>query len=101
MGIKDASEGYQPITYGVWIDGIGWLRDNNGRIFADPRIKYARSALKMWNIGGEPKGTIKLIDESMIGLQQIFLDRASRKPPSFTSKLRRLIYGVLGIPNRK
>jgi hypothetical protein len=64
-----------PLTYGVWIPAYGWLRDANGRVFADPRREYAATALRMWKIGDKTPARVELIDESMIGLQSIFIER--------------------------
>jgi hypothetical protein len=90
-----------PITYGIWIIGQGWLRDTNGRYFADPRLDYAKTALKMWVVN-KNTARIELIDDSMIGLQSLFIERerykieqrASNK--SLLSRLRRYLYGLLG-----
>jgi len=75
---KQLPKDIPPITYGVWIKNIGWLKDANGRFFADPRIEYARAALRMWSIGDDTPCRIDLIDESMIGLQSIFLGREEK-----------------------
>lgn len=64
-----------PLTYGIWIKGVGWLKDSNNRYFADSRIEYARAALRMWSIGDDTPCRIDLIDSSMVGLQQTFLAR--------------------------
>lgn len=67
-----------PVTYGVWIKGVGWLKDTNSNFFADPRVEYAQAALRMWAIGDDTPCRIELIDESMIGLQPIFLGREEK-----------------------
>jgi len=97
-----------PLTYGIWIQQYGWLRDSNGRSFADPRPEYAKAALRMWSVGSDAPAKIELIDESMIGLQSIFLARESeflekqrnknaiRNERSKNSILWRVWYGILG-----
>jgi hypothetical protein len=93
-----------PLTYGVWIEGRGWLRDDNGHYFADPRIPYAKTALRMWMFGNDGKARIELIDDSMIGLQNIFIERERLHEAhnelsakmSFRQRLRRWINGLLG-----
>lgn len=109
MGMNSNDEKvYQekPITYGVWIKGIGWLKDNNSRYFADPRIEYAQAALRMWQIGDDTPCRIDLIDSSMVGLQNIFLAREEmyytrkrlkkelRKQRFRNSFVGRIIYGI-------
>lgn len=92
-----------PLTYGIWIVGAGWLRDQNGRFFADPRMQYAKTALRMWVIGGTGPARIELIDDSMTGLQTIFIERErlhiARKELlnglPFRERLRRFINGLL------
>ena len=93
-----------PLTYGVWIAGSGWLRSSDGRYFADPRIEYAQTALRMWVIGDKTPARIELIDESMIGLRDIFLERERlhdanlelNRKLTFKERLRRWINGLLG-----
>jgi hypothetical protein len=105
MENKPAMPGIPPLTYGVWIEGRGWLRDAEwNHVFADPRIEYAKAALRMWMIGGTGPARVELIDESMIGLQSTFLERERLRDAhkelaaklSFKQKLRRWINGILG-----
>lgn len=106
MGIKSPATTGQipPLTYGVWIEGRGWLRDDLGRHFADPRLQYAKAALRMWTLGGDTVARIELIDESMIGLQSVFIERERLRDArkelnvtlSFKTRLRRWINGLLG-----
>ena len=92
-----------PITYGIWINKIGWLRDYNNRVFADTRLEYAQAALRMWKVP-TANARIELIDESMIGLQAVFLDRerereliALGKPrKSVANWIRSILNGILG-----
>jgi hypothetical protein len=63
-----------PMTYGVWIEGRGWLRSSDGRWFADPRIEYAKTALGLINRAGRYKCHILLFDQSLASLQDQFLE---------------------------
>jgi hypothetical protein len=91
-----------PITYGIWIRDTGWLRDHSGRTFADPRYAYAKEALRLWRTAYYAEAQIRLIDESMIGLQEVFLEHQrfvyNSRPKKFSLKylLRRLTHGILG-----
>jgi hypothetical protein len=93
-----------PLTYGVWINGTGWLRSNDGHYFADPRMEYAKAALRMWKIGDNTPARIELIDESMIGLRDIFIERERmhdvnkelNRKMSFKKHLRRWLNVLLG-----
>ncbi len=105
MKKPDNESSMEPLTYGVWIEGTGWLRDPNGRYFADPRPEYAKAALRMWNVEGTPRARIELIDESMVGLQSTFLvrekerwlriSRRSNPVSSFFKNIRNFINGLL------
>jgi hypothetical protein len=104
--IKRKPSEIPPLTYGIWITGSGWLRSTSGdHYFADPRIEYAKTALRMWKIGDNTPARIELIDESMIGLRDMFLERErqheitielNQKRLSFRERLRRWINGILG-----
>lgn len=103
MKKPDNESSIEPLTYGVWIEGAGWLRDQNGRYFADPRIAYAKAALRMYQIKGTPQARIELIDDSMVGLQSMFMAREKerwlqRQRPnwlrSFFNKIRKLFNGL-------
>ena len=108
MSVKDSATmvgmPIPPLTYGVWITGVGWLRDQNGRHFADPRKAYAQTALRMWIIGGSGPARIELIDDSMIGLQSVFIEQErlhiARKEllakRSLKERLRRFLNDLLG-----
>ncbi len=39
------------IPYGVWIEGMGWLKDDAGRVFADLHVEIAQSAAHLWGDG--------------------------------------------------
>lgn len=58
------------ITYGVWIRGIGWLRKGE-RVFLDPRIELAQSAVRMWGEGA----SVRVCDEALVVLQPELLER--------------------------
>jgi hypothetical protein len=60
-----------PLVYGVWIDGKGWLRGRDQRVWSDMRREYAEEALRM--VSGRAR--VAFIDESMIDLEQFFLDQ--------------------------
>lgn len=106
MGIDNTEfENNQPNAYGVWIQGIGWLRDKNNRIFADQRIDYAKAVLRMWEVENNLLAKVELIDESMIGLQDIFLERETlrlltekqrKHDKLFFVVVRRWLNGLLG-----
>lgn len=117
MGIKTKEQrvpsDIPPLTYGIWITGIGWLKDENNRTFADPRIEYAQTALKMWSIGDDTSCRVELIDSSMIGLQNTFIAREHkylesirykkelRKQRFRNSIVGRILHGLLERFNRK
>ena len=64
------------LAYGVWIEGQGWLKDRSGRHFADLRHEYAEEVLRF--IIGTP-AHIALIDDSMIALEQLFLEKEQER----------------------
>lgn len=37
--------------YGVWIHGVGWLKNDQGRVFADLHVEVARTAATLWGDG--------------------------------------------------
>ncbi len=116
MGIKTKEQrvpsDIPPLTYGVWITGIGWLKDENSRFFADPRLEYAQTALRMWAIGDNTPCRVELIDNSMIGLQNTFMAREQkhlerirykkelRKQQFRNSIIGRILHGLLERFNR-
>jgi hypothetical protein len=65
-----------PLVYGVWIEGQGWLKDHSGRHFADMRREYAEEVLRF--IIGTP-AHVALIDDSMIALEQLFLEKEQER----------------------
>ena len=86
-----------PLVYGVWIVGDGWMRDSHGRIFSDMRREYADDALRMYRGNAQ----IVLIDDSMIELEPLFLEReraeiAAIEQGRLWNKAKRYINGLLG-----
>lgn len=46
------------VPYGVWIAGAGWLKNDQGRVFADLQRAVAESAATLWG----PGATVMPID---------------------------------------
>ena len=90
MGIDDKPT-LPPLVYGVWLPGQGWLRDRNKREFADLHTEYAEQAARL--VGGK----VRLIDDSMIALEPLFLEiEALRNEPRIFNRIRRWLNGLLG-----
>ena len=41
----------EPLIYGVWIDGQGWLKNQRGIAFGDSRREVADTAVVLWGDG--------------------------------------------------
>ena len=65
-----------PLTYGVWINGKGWLKDKSGRHFADLRIEYAEEVIDFLL---DTPARVALIDESMMALEDLFLEKENQQ----------------------
>ena len=76
------------LVYGVWLRGKGWLKAGDQGEFGDVRIEYAQSVARVYGRGAE----IRLIDDSMIALEKLFLERERQH---WTSRLKRGFYGLL------
>lgn len=64
------------LTYGVWVDGIGWLKDTQTkRCFASVQLDVAESAAKLF---GAPARVLPF-DESLNTLADIFLRREQER----------------------
>lgn len=80
-----------PLVYGVWLPGQGWLRDRNKREFADLHIEYAEQAARLVS------GKVRLIDDSMIALEALFLEQEALKHERrIWIRIRRWVHGLLG-----
>lgn len=90
------------IIYGVWVPGVGWLRDKHQRSFGDLRVEYAQAAAEMRGDGS----VVRPIDESMELLEEIFLEQEKRSAVSaqrsvreeqekkFINRVKRFLYGI-------
>ena len=58
-----------PVAYGVWIAGTGWLRSGDGKTFAALEKTVADSAAELWGAGAR----VLPVDDSLIELQDVFL----------------------------
>ena len=76
-----------PLVYGVWIRGKGWLRDGQHKEFGDARREYADCAARHYGQGAE----VRYIDDSMIALEPLFLEREKR---GLVRKIMRCLDGI-------
>ncbi len=60
-----------PLTYGVWIRGVGWLKNENGLIFADVRLVVAQQAARLYGRGA----CVVPVDQALGDLEKLFLQR--------------------------
>ena len=58
-----------PVSYGVWIPGMGWLK-SNGQPYADLRKEVALSTARRVKRGAR----VEFIDASLVALQDVFLE---------------------------
>ena len=65
------------ILFGVWIQGRGWLKNEQGKVFTDPRPEVARTAVLLWG----PGASVLPIDPSLVDLEAIFLEREKQGNP--------------------
>ena len=54
-------------TYGIWIDGTGWLRGKD--VFADYSLDKAIQVARL------VKGRVRFIDQSIIDLENLYLEQ--------------------------
>lgn len=86
------------VTYGVWIDGDGWLKrekrtnDKPGdREFATDSLITAERVAAFWGQGA----VVLPIDDSLIDLEKLFLERRAPKVRKWTELWLRVRYGLL------
>lgn len=61
-----------PIVYGVWLHGKGWLKDEGGtKPFADEQREVADSAARLWGRGA----LVTPIDDALIELEKMLVAR--------------------------
>ena len=61
------------LIYGVWITNSGWLKNEQGRAFADEHIELAQTAARLWGHGA----VIMPIDDSLKDFERVFLMQQS------------------------
>ena len=82
------------VPYAVWIEGTGWLKSEQGRVFADMNREVAETAAELWGPGARvlpvdlPDGgqnALQVLETKFLQQQQ---DRRNRR---WTARLLRAI----------
>lgn len=73
------------VPYGVWIEGQGWLKNEQGRVFADLHREVAQSAAELWGTGARVTA-IDLPDATgraaLEGFEKQFLEQQAKRRAS-------------------
>lgn len=66
-----------PTTYGVWLEGRGWLANEHRRAFASTDRAVAETAAALWGKGA----SVMAMDSSLVDLQDFLLAHQAAVAP--------------------
>lgn len=85
---RQVAQQHPGVPYGVWIAGEGWLKNEQGRVFADLHVEVARSAAHLWGKGAQvlpldlPDGSgtsaLQALEEKILAHQRRVRERTWR-----------------------